>query len=180
MKKIISKAMSSGLDFSQKGVLKSFLYKIDIDEETYDRAYVQIKNNAMEDKVSRVNFEDRMVLLPQCLRHPDECESELGEWGYECNRCSRCDIDKIISISEELGYGAVYTVPGGSMAKKLLKEKDFKAVVAVACHSELVEGFEAAHVFNIPAQGIPLSREGCVGTEVDVDKVEEKLRIKKE
>jgi len=180
MKEIISKAMSSGLDFSQKGVLKTFLYKMDIDEETYDRVYVQIKNNAMREKVASVDFEDRMVLLPQCLRHPEECESELGKWGYECNQCGRCEIDDITSIAGDLGYGAVYTVPGGSMAKKLLKNRDFEAVVAIACHAELVEGFEAAHVFDIPIQGISLSREGCVDTAVDLDKVEEKLRIKSE
>ncbi len=180
MKEIISKAMSSGLDFSQKGVLKSFLYKMDIDEETYDRVYVQIKNNAMKDKVSRVDFEDRIVMVPQCLRHPEECEAELGKWGHECNHCGRCDIDDLISIADELGYGAFYAIPGSSMAKKLLKEKDHKAVIAVACHSELVEGFEAAHVFDVPVQGVPLRKEGCVDTEVDVDKVEEKLRIRRE
>ncbi len=177
MKEIISKAMSSGLDFSQKGVLKSFLYKMDIDEETYDRVYVQLKNNAMKDKVSSVDFEDRMVMVPQCLRHPEKCESELGEWGHECNRCGRCDIDEIISISEELGYGAVYIIPGSSMAKKLLKEKDHKAVVAVACHSELVEGFEAAHVYDVPVQGVPLEKEGCIDTEADLEEVEKKLRV---
>lgn len=177
MKEIISKAMSSGLDFSQKGVLKSFLYKMDIDEETYDRVYVQIKNNAMKEKVAEVDFRDRMVMVPQCLRHPEECKSELGEWGYECKRCGRCDIDDIISIADELGYGKVYTIPGSSMAKKLLKKKNYQAVIAVACHSELVEGFEAAHVFEIPVQGIPLKKEGCVDTEIELDKVEEKLRI---
>ncbi len=178
MKEIISKAMSSGLDFSQKGVLKTFLYKMDIDEETYDRVYVQIKNNAMKEKVSRVEFEDRMVMVPQCLRHPKNCESDMGEWGHDCNRCGRCQIDELISITEELGYGGFYIVPGSSMAKKLLKQKDYEAVVAVACHSELVEGFEAAHVFDVPAQGIPLSKEGCVDTEVDLDRIEEKLRIR--
>jgi len=180
MKEIISKAMSSGLDFSQKGVLKTFLYKMDIDEETYDRVYVQIKNNAMKNKVSRIDFEERMVMVPQCLRHPEECESELEEWGHKCNRCGKCDIDDLISIADKLGYGAFYTIPGSSMAKKLLKEKNYRAVIAVACYSELVEGFEAAHVFDVPVQGIPLEREGCVNTKVDLDKVEEKLSIRKE
>ncbi|MFP4000617.1 MAG: DUF116 domain-containing protein [Thermoplasmata archaeon] len=172
--------MSSGLDFSQKGVLKSFLYKMDIDEETYDRVYVQIKNNAMKDKVSKIPFKDRMVMVPQCLRDPENCEAELGEWGHECNRCGKCDVDKIMEIAEDLGYGGVYIVPGSSMAKKLLKKKNYGAVVAVACHSELVEGFEAAHVFNVLAQGIPLKKEGCVNTEADLREIKEKLRIRKE
>jgi len=177
MKEIISKAMSSGLDFSQKGVLKSFLYKMDIDEETYDRVYVAIKNNALESKVAKVNYEDRMILVPQCLRDPKECEAELEEYGYVCNHCGRCVIDEIESIGDELGYDSLYIVPGSSIAKKLLKKKDPGAVIAVACHSELVEGFEASHIYGIPVQGISLLKEGCMDTEVDIDEVENKLRL---
>ncbi len=177
MKEIISKAMSSGLDFSQKGVLKTFLYKMDIDEETYDRVYVAIKNNALEKKVAKVNYEDRMILVPQCLRDPHDCEAELGEYGYKCNHCGRCMIDEIESIGEELGYDSLFIVPGSSIAKKLLKKKEPGAVIAVACHSELVEGFEASHVYGIPVQGIPLLRAGCLDTEVDLSEVEKKLRL---
>jgi len=177
MKEIISKAMSSGLDFSQKGVLKSFLYRMDIDEETYDRVYVSIKNNALEQKVARVDYEDRIILVPQCLRDPEDCRAELTDLGYRCRDCGRCVINDIKRIGEGLGYASLYIVPGSSMAKKILKDVDPGAVIAVACHSELVEGFEASHVYGIPVQGIPLDKEGCMGTEVDLKKVEEKLRL---
>ncbi|MEF8874836.1 MAG: DUF116 domain-containing protein [Candidatus Thermoplasmatota archaeon] len=180
MKEIISKAMSSGLDFSQKGVLKSFLYRMDLDEETYDRVYVNLKNNALDDKVSKVKFEDRIVLLPQCLRDPDGCEAEMGEYGYNCMNCGKCEIDEIKSKAEELGYEDVYIVPGSSMAKNVLKKKDPGAVIAVACHSELVEGFEASHVYGIPMQGVPLLKSGCVDTDADLAEVEEKLHLRSE
>ncbi|MBS3817855.1 MAG: DUF116 domain-containing protein [Candidatus Thermoplasmatota archaeon] len=178
MKEIISKAMSSGLDFSQKGVLKSFLYRMDIDEETYDRVYVNLKNNALKEKVAKAPFEDRIVLLPQCLRDPEDCEAELGEHGYECNHCGRCEIDKIKSKADELGYRGCYVTPGGSMAKNLLKEKEPGAVIAVACHPELVEGIEASHVFNIPVHAVPLLKAGCVNTEVDLDEVKDALQMR--
>ncbi len=180
MKEIISKAMSSGLDFSQKGVLKSFLYKMDIDEETYDRVYVAIKNNALEKNVSRVEYENRIILVPQCLRHPEDCEAEMTEFGYDCNRCGRCVIDDIKSLGETLGYDSIYIVPGSSMAKKILKEIEPGGVIAVACHSELVEGFEASHVYGIPVQGIPLSKEGCVDTDVNLEAVEQKLKMRRD
>ncbi len=180
MKEIISKAMSSGLDFSQKGVLKSFLYRMDLDEETYDRVYVNLKNNSLEDKVSKVKFKDRIVLLPQCLRSSNGCEAEIGEYGYECKNCGGCDIDKIKSKAEGLGYDAVYIVPGSSMAKDVLKKKDPGAVIAVACHSELVEGFEASHVYSIPMQGVPLVKAGCVDTDADLTEIEKKLQLRSE
>jgi len=180
MKEIISKAMSSGLDFSQKGVLKSFLYKMDLDEETYDRVYVDLKNTSLEEKVSKTNFEERIVLLPQCLRDIEKCKAKMCEYGYKCENCGACDIARIKSKSEELGYDDVYIVPGSSMAKNVLKRKDPGAVIAVACHSELVEGFEASHVYGIPIQGVPLVKSGCVNTEADFEKVEKKLHLKSE
>lgn len=180
MKEIISKAMSSGLDFSQKGVLKSFLYKMDIDEDTYDRVYVAIKNNSLEEAVGKSAYEDRIVLLPQCLRDPEDCEAELKEEGYECNECGRCEIGDIKKISDELGYKNIYIVPGSSMAKKIIKEKEPEGIIAVACHPELVEGFEATHIYDIPVQAVPLSETGCVDTSVDLKEVEKKLRSSRE
>ncbi len=180
MKEIISKAMSSGLDFSQKGVLKSFLYKMDIDEETYDRVYVHLKNNSLEEKVSQVGFENRIVLLPHCLMSPNGCEAENGKYGYKCKKCGGCVIEEIVEIAEDLGYKDIFIVPGSSMAKNILKKMDPDAVISVACFSELVEGFEASHVYSIPIQGIPLSKEGCMNTEVDIEEVKERLQIKSE
>ncbi len=180
MKEIISKAMSSGLDFSQKGVLKSFLYKMDLDEETYDRVYVNLKNNALKENVADAKFEDRIVLVPQCLRDPDTCEAEMDGYGYKCKHCGECEIDEILSEAEELGYDGLFIVPGSSMAKNLLKEKDPEAVIAVACHPELVEGFEAGHVFDIPINGVSLLKEGCLDTEVDTKKVKDALHIRSE
>ncbi len=180
MREIISKAMSSGLDFSQKGVLKSFLYKMDIDEETYDRVYVAIKNNSLEDAVARTDYEKRIVLLPQCLRDSANCEAELDEDGYECKLCGRCDIAEIKELSDELGYDGLFVLPGSSMAKNIIKKKSPEAIIAVACNPELVEGFELTHIYSIPVQAVPLSREGCIDTSVPLNEVQKKLHLSKE
>ncbi len=176
MKELISKAMSSGLDFSQSGVLKSFLAKLDIDEDNYDKVFIAIKNHALEDEFREIPKKKRYIFLPQCLRDSGECEAELTDEGYKCKRCGSCDIDEIISTAEDLGYEHVYIVPGLSLIKKIAKKEKPQAVVGVACYGELVEGIRYTSIHDIPAQGIPLLKEGCKDTVVDVDRVEEILK----
>ncbi|MFW6142165.1 MAG: DUF116 domain-containing protein [Candidatus Saliniplasma sp.] len=171
MKEVISKAMSSGLDFTRRGALKSFLNKIEIDEDLYDQVYITIKNKAYKKVFDETPKRDIIIFLPQCLRNTEKCEAELTDEGYKCNHCGACSISNIIKNSEELGYGGVFVVPGGSLVRNIIKNKRPGAVVGVACNYELVEGIEHATIHNVPTQGIPLLRDGCKDTEVDEEEV---------
>lgn len=173
MKEVISKAMSSGLDFTRRGALKSFLNKMDIDEDLYDKVYIAIKNRAFKKEFKDTPEEHIIIFLPQCLRNSEGCEAELTDEGYQCNKCGRCSISSIIKASEDLGYGGVYIVPGGSLVRKIMEKKKPKAVVGIACNYELVEGIEHATIHDIPTQSVPLIRDGCKDTEVDLEEVYE-------
>lgn len=179
MKNIISKAMSSGMDFTRRGALKAFLKKIDVDQDIYDRVYVTIKNMSFEDEYRRVPFEERVLFLPQCLRNSEKCKATLTQDGYECQRCGGCVIDKIMEITDELNYKKVYIVPGGSLVRKIIKKKNPRAVVGVACFLELAEAMEQVILHDLPAQGVNLIKEGCIDTRVDLDTLEEMLRERK-
>ena len=178
MKEIISRAMSSGLDFTQRGVLKSFLVRMNIDEERYDEIYTIIKNSALEDEFSKIPYKDRYIFLPQCLRDSSDCEAELTDHGYECNRCGNCSIDEIIEYAVDLGYDKdrIYISPGSSLVKKIVKNENPRAIIGVACFSEVVEGIKLSHVFDVPVQGVPLLKDGCKDTVVDMDKLKKVLR----
>jgi hypothetical protein len=63
-------------------------------------------------------------------------------------------------------------VPGGSLVYKLIKELKPKAVLGVACLKELIMALEEV---RIPAQGVILSRDGCVNTDVHLEEVTGKL-----
>lgn len=71
-----------------------------------------------------------------------------------------------------LGYKGVCVAPGGALALRFVREARPRAVVAIACAKELREGEEAladlgpAHPF---VAVVPLSRDGCVDTEVNLD-----------
>jgi len=67
----------------------------------------------------------------------------------------------------------VCIAPGGRLAVKYVKEKNPKAIVAVACQKELEEGIHGVRELSgggksmPPIVIIPLVKDGCVDTEVD-------------
>ncbi len=175
MKEIISKAASSGLDFTRGSAIKSFLSRLDMDPEGYDVVYTAIKNMAFEKEFKRTPCSNRLVFLPQCLRNSKECVAELTEDGYECKKCGKCSIGEIVEEAERLGYKGVYIVPGASLVKKIIKRERPAAVVGVACYLELVETMDQVALMGTIPQGIHLLKDGCVDTKVSIDKVIEIL-----
>lgn len=117
---------------------------------------------------------DRAVFLPQCLRYND-CPARLSsEEGFECKACGKCVIGEIRAIAPEV---PVFISPGGSFARRLLLKHRPKAVLGVACPPDLFEGLQSAFHGGIPAQGVALTRVGCVNTDVRLDEVREKLLL---
>lgn len=176
MKDIISRAMSSGLDFTSGGALKSFLNRFEIDEELYDKTYVKIKNMAFESEFKETPNSKIIIFLPQCLRDSQDCEADLTDEGYVCNRCGNCVIDEVFELAERHEYKGVYIVPGGSMVRKIMKEYEPEAVIGVGCYPELVEAMEFSSVYNIPPQGVSLTKAGCKDTEMNKEELFKVIR----
>jgi hypothetical protein len=83
----------------------------------------------------------------------------------------------------KLGYKGVCVAPGGRLAVNYVKEIRPRAIVAVACQKELDEGIRGVREMDggdtsaIPILVIPLSKDGCVDTEVDVDQALEMVAL---
>lgn len=178
---IITKLASIGSDLSTRNAVRMALSLISEDEELTDQIYVEIKNKAYKEDLARVPIEKRAVFIPQCLRNVKECPAEFGEYGWECTKCGKCSIGDIIEYGEKLGYKQFYVVPGGSLVKKILKEKvpkgEIKAAIGIACWPELAEASEKLSILKIPLQAVPLLRAGCINTIVDIRRVKEVLEI---
>jgi len=120
---------------------------------------------------------ERVLLLPHCLRISGRCRAASGEDGLACVGCSEeCRVNILRTHALALGYKGVCIAPGGSLALRYVKERRPSGIVAVACDKELREGVDgvrdlaADHGIDLPAIVIiPLTREGCVDTEVDID-----------
>jgi hypothetical protein len=179
MKDVVSAILDTGMDIGTRSSLKVVMLKLGFDVNLVDQIYVKTKNDAHAAEFSRTPYGERAIFLPQCLRNSAECKAPLTDEGYRCLRCGACPIGRISSEAERLGYGGCYVVPGGSMVFKIMMKRKFKAVLGVACYFELADSMEKASLYKTPAQGVPLTKDGCKDTRVDVEPVLVKMAMKK-
>ena len=178
---IVAKLAAVGADLSTRNAIKMALSLISEDEELTDQIYVEIKNKAYKEDFAKVPVEKRAIFIPQCLRNVKECPAEFGEYGWKCTKWGKCVIGDIIKHGEKLGYKQFYIVPGGSLVKKILKEKvpkgEIKAALGITCWPEFAEANENLSTLKIPLQAVPLLRAGCINTLVDIERVKVALEI---
>lgn len=132
-------------------------------------------------KTTEIPAAERILLLPHCLRHAETCKANYGKDGLECTACNPvCTINLLNKTALSLGYQGVCVAPGGRLAVNYVNEKRPRVIVAVACQKELDEGIgnirELADNYSPIIVIIPLTRDGCVNTEVDVNGAVEIIR----
>ena len=125
---------------------------------------------------------ERVLLLPHCLRPSQTCPGRPSREGFQCPvGCEEaCPIRTLREEAVRLGYKEVCIAPGGALALRFVREVKPRAVIAVACAKELQEGEEAVAGLG-PSRPlitvVPLSRDGCVDTEVNLDQALALLRV---
>ena len=141
--------------------------------------------SAAAQRFAQVPPAQRILLLPHCLRDSQRCQATYGQDGLECKACKpTCAINRLRRAAEEAGYGGVCVAPGGALAVEYVHQLRPRAIVAVACPKELEMGLEAvANLGQNPdwdapvAMVIPLLKDGCVDTKVDVERVLAVIRL---
>ncbi|MCX8191491.1 MAG: DUF116 domain-containing protein, partial [Nitrososphaerales archaeon] len=63
--------------------LERFAATLNIDEREIIMLYLESKNTKHKDRFASTPYQNRVLLLPQCLRSK-ECKAELDQYGYEC------------------------------------------------------------------------------------------------
>ena len=129
-------------------------------------------NEGLAEKLENIPYSKRIVLLPQCLRS-NQCKAPRKKFGIlECQECYQkrddgleCPLPTMVSIAYKIGYNGVYIFTGGSGIAPFLKKKGLpKAVLGVACESEIIEGREKMNQIGIHSQIEYLLRDGCSET----------------
>ncbi|MBU0491168.1 MAG: DUF116 domain-containing protein [Chloroflexi bacterium] len=129
--------------------------------------------------LATVPADERVLLLPHCLRRSDRCQARQNrEQGLLCQDCDEtCAIHILRTAAQEQGYLGVCIAPGGTLAARYIKEHKPHGLVAIACDKEIDLGLQALGEMltngDLPLAPITifvkLSRDGCVDTEVNVD-----------
>ena len=155
--------------------LEQLANKVGVEEKELFELYVEAKNRAQLDSFAATPYNQRIVLLPQCLRAKD-CPAEIGKYGYKCKQCGKCSIANIVKTSKELGYKGTFVMPGGSLAKTIMLDLKPKASLGVACSKELVMGSYLCEKVGVIGQGVKLLKDGCINTVVDLKTLQDALK----
>jgi hypothetical protein len=137
---------------------------------------VELHNIRNEPGFAKSSNDERILFLPHCLRVAERCKGKYTDEGLICRHCTKdCKVHLITTEAKKLGYKC-FVVPGGAMVFNIAKKYKPKGVVAVACFNELKEGAaRTSGDYNVPFQLVPLLKDGCVNTEVDVEAVKKIL-----
>ncbi len=148
--------------------VKSELEITDVDHSNF--AFIEAGNVLNQSAYEYVKKEDRIVLIPHCLRNAEKCIAPIDDEGYHCKKCGACIIAEITQAAEDRGI-KWYMVGGGSHAIQIVKNARPRAVFGIACYDDAKLGVEKVGEYGIPTQAVLLSKAGCVNTEVEIDKV---------
>ncbi len=136
---------------------------------SFNKWIIKWNNRLVHGRRIRVQPDEILLLLPHCL-HKQSCPRNVVHSLDECKRCGECSVGALAGVRDDFGVVAC-VVGGGRQALAHTRNPKIKAVVAVACEKELVQGIFAA--FPKPVLGvINITPEGpCKNTLVDPAKV---------
>jgi len=158
------------------------------DISSENKRLAQYMKPEAQERLAAVPPSERVLLLPHCLRDSQRCQADNTKHGLVCRACSPdCAIHRLKREALEMGYSGVCIAPGGTLVLEFLTQRKPRGIVAVACHKELEMGLEAVTkmgqepAWEMPAAVIvPLSKDGCVDTEVDMEHVLEVIHLQAE
>ena len=138
---------------------------------------VLVGNELWRNAVAGTPYERRILLLPQCLKSSTACRAEFDALGLLCAECGRCSIGTIQREAEQLGY-VVLVAEGTTAVAALLARGDADAVIGVSCLHALERSFRPLTAHAVPGIAVPLLRNDCVDTVVDLEWVREVLTLR--
>ncbi|TAN36000.1 MAG: DUF116 domain-containing protein [Verrucomicrobia bacterium] len=141
-----------------------------------DYISILINNELWREPLAAVPYERRLLLLPKCLRHAENCQATFDQFGLLCAQCGGCTIPELQSEAERLGY-VVLVAEGSAVVTQLIQAGKIDAIVGVSCMNVLERAFPYMEAAAIPGLAIPLLQSDCANTAVDMDWVWEAIHL---
>lgn len=134
---------------------------------------VRILNGVTRLRRKRCRPDELLLLVPSCQQWSG-CTRKITYDVNNCIRCGKCKIKNILEMADRYGI-RVAVATGGRLALQMARDKEVKAVVAVACEKELNEGMKA--LFPKATLGVINTRPNgpCKDTDVDLEVLEEAI-----
>lgn len=120
------------------------------------------------EQVVATPFGRRLLLLPHCLRNPDDCPAEFDQTQLQCLRCGRCRLTSLLAKAEDLGY-QILIAEGSPVVMKMILEGRADAILGVSCLDVLERSLDRVLSAGIPSMAVPLHKNTCRETTTDID-----------
>ena len=153
------------------------LAKMEQAEDVLDFLTVLLSNAAWRDTIAGLPYDRRLLLLPQCLRSSTHCQAEYDNFGLLCDECGACSMGRIQHQAERLGY-VVLIAEGTTVVTRLLEQGKVDAVIGVSCLDGLERSFPHMAAEAVPGLAIPLLRDGCKDTGVDLEWLTQAINLR--
>jgi hypothetical protein len=153
-----------------KSVLKS--------KEQICKTLTEKQNKLYSKKFAKTPFNKRLLFVPHCMRNTSVCRAVEKDGWYFCAECGCCKIGELTALAKKLNYQGSYVLKGGRTITKIIKEQKPQAVCGVACSFEGEQAFSLLENENLPIQFVPLTKDGCSATDVDLQEAEKVLNQK--
>jgi geranylgeranyl pyrophosphate synthase len=137
---------------------------------------IMLNNALWEDYFSHIPYDQRLLLLPICLRDHEKCQAPRDELGLLCQECGACHIPEITEKAEQLGY-SVLVAESSSSVSQWVKCGEIQGIVGVSCLHSLEKAFPSMLRHAVPGIAIPLLTDGCKNSQYDTLALNQAIEI---
>ena len=141
--------------------------------ERVRRSFIQVNNDLVAAGVGVFRPEEILILLPHCLQWSG-CALRVSSRPENCARCGNCDLASLMELVDRYGVG-IGVATGGTLARRIVKSKKPRLIIAVACERDLASGIQ--DTYPLPAYGVLNERPNgpCLDTRVAAGRIEEAI-----
>jgi len=138
------------------------------------RIVVGLSNFTTRLRRTRVKPDELLLLFPSCLQR-STCPQNVVQDLSNCKRCGKCKVTDLVALSEKYGC-RVEIASGGHLALAKVRDPGVRAVVAVACSTELRQGILASFPKAVIGVVNVWTKGPCKDTDVDLAQVERAIQ----
>ncbi|MGA2193155.1 MAG: DUF116 domain-containing protein [Nitrospirota bacterium] len=144
-------------------------------KDKVQQSFIAVNNQLVRSNAGKIHPDRLLILLPHCIQ-TTECNIKITGDVHRCKGCGKCEIKELVAVADKNGV-ALSVATGGTLARRIIKEKRPKAIIAVACERDLTSGIVDS--YPLPVIGILNDRPfgPCMNTRVDMEDVKEALAL---
>ena len=140
---------------------------LELDGRGFDHYAMIVLNNALwAPYFPHIALEQRLLLLPFCLRKQPGCTADHDDLGLICRGCGQCSIPVLSAEADALDM-PVLVAESSSAVADWVEQGMIQAVVGVSCLDSLEKSFPSMIRSAVPGIAVPLLRDGCKDTMFD-------------